>query len=877
MSLAPWRRAPGRLLREPGAFAAVSAATFILAVAACSAPLFLGSTGAAALERSIAAGCRESGQVVVDDPSIEFARSGFGSYGDNTADLERDEPLVYEALGQAGLPVTDSVLSTTVTENGRAAFTVFSRSSAIDHLEIVEGRPAERGAWLPESFATAAGLRTGDRLDLGTGTVPVAGVYTDLGGTGFEVVLPDYWCAWRDLLVPSLESAPPPFVIVDRETLFELGGTVAVTWYSELPPEQVTLAGAREVLRRVDVARAAMVERDLIPEPGAAPSFDSLPYDVRTDLPRHLARAEGVSLAVVGPVLPLAVITTGFALGLTAVAGGIWADRRRAELDLLAARGVGPLLLAGKAALEMAPAMLVSGVLGWSGTLVLVGRLGPSPRFEPGAVLRAASTAAFVVGLGLGLASWVGAARAAARLDPPGQRRLGTWFRPVVPLGLVAVGSVAWLGSLGAAAGNGSGGSSGALDAAASAGSTSAVDTSLTLSLLIGGVLVIVGLLGITLRLALRRSAGWGPAPFLAARRLGNSWTVVAWIAVLTALPVGTYLFSSGAVATTQASLAAKAATYSGADRAVRIAVAPAADPPVGDLGTVVSVLTDVEFAGRTVQVRGVEPRTFADFAIDVTDGRLHALVAEVAAGPGNAILVSPTGNEVAESSAGFRYEDLRVEVVETVDVFPGLRMPRADLLVVDRAMLAELDPLTPRHEEVWTTQEALAPLLGQLGDLGVRVESIRTPDALLDVTGLLTITWAFGYQRAVAVLAGLIAACGLLLYLGLRCRRLATAYVLLRRMGLRRRQHAAAVFTELAAVLVPAWCAGWAVGLSVLALTGAGLDVSPEFAPSPQPVLPWPEVATTGVIVLAVALAGALGSQWLADRAHPAQVLRSH
>ena len=55
-----------------------------------------------------------------------------------------------------------------------------------------------------------------------------------------------------------------------------------------------------------------------------------------------------------GPITPTALVATLVALLLVAGAGMYWAERRAAEVRLLAARGVGPAALGLKAVLEMA-------------------------------------------------------------------------------------------------------------------------------------------------------------------------------------------------------------------------------------------------------------------------------------------------------------------------------------------------------------------------------------------------------------------------------------------------------------------------------------------------------------------------------------------
>lgn len=862
LGLPPWLRAPLLLYREVGAFSAMMVAAIIVSVASSSAPLFLGTIGAAALERTIAAGCPEAAGVSVDDPSVQFLKSGFGSYGDNSSEIMQEGRQVQAAMGDAGLPMSDRVLIAQFPSSLPVEFTLFSRPGALQHIELLSGARSGRGVWLPQPYSAQENLGVGDTISFDGVAVPVAGIYSSLGGNGFEDILPEYWCTWRDLLVPGLESRPPTFVLVDEATILAIEGTISATWHASLRPEELTLAGVRDVLDRVDALKEGLADRGLIPP--EVLNFESLPYEVRTDLERYLERSEGLSAGVRGPVTPVAVMATLIALCFVSAAGAFWVERRRREVQLLVSRGVGPLALAVKAGLEVGPAVVAGSALGWAGTIALVRVLGPSQRFEPGAVLRSAVVVALTMLAALLLLGVTAAARVTTFADVRGRMWRGL-SRVPWELALVAAAIVFLLRPA----------SNSVASAGRSVGQVNTSDIALPLLILTGATFLMVRMLVELFPLVRRRAGRSRPSLFLAVRRASAAGMVVTGLALFTAQPVGVYVYASAITDITQSNLQDKSATYAGAENVISVAITPGSLPDVDGDGTVVSVITGAHFNGEEIQILGVQPDSFADFATDVTDGALPGLMDGLQHTADGAILVAAKPLDEPPATVEIHGQELDIEIVDTVSVFPGMRSLYQAVLVVDRARLVDLDRYTPRQDEVWTTDTGLAAGLDRLDDLGIRVERIRNPDTLLDVTDLLTVSWAFGYMRALAVLSGLIGASGLLLYLNLRSRKAASAYILARRMGLRRQQHLASLMAELLGVLVASWVIGAVACLIALWVAGGRLDVDPVFPPPPETALPLLALGATGGIVLMLVVIGALVAQRVADHTEPARVLR--
>src|SRR6188472_1913412 len=104
----PWRRAPLTGLRQPGVLAAVVGAAVILGVAAASGPVFLASTGAAALQRLADQQCVEA-----DRPSVRYGtleNGGWSSGLGTPAGMRIGDATVREAFARHGLPAPYRVL-----------------------------------------------------------------------------------------------------------------------------------------------------------------------------------------------------------------------------------------------------------------------------------------------------------------------------------------------------------------------------------------------------------------------------------------------------------------------------------------------------------------------------------------------------------------------------------------------------------------------------------------------------------------------------------------------------------------------------------------------------------------------------------------------
>jgi len=221
------------------------------------------------------------------------------------------------------------------------------------------------------------------------------------------------------------------------------------------------------------------------------------------------------------------------------------------------------------------------------------------------------------------------------------------------------------------------------------------------------------------------------------------------------------------------------------------------------------------------------------------------------------------------------RNSTVRVRVVERRDIFPGLRDGFEPLIVVNRDALRNADPFVIRSEEVWTTQSSARAAKATLDRADILTFSQRSPASFLSSSGLLPITWIFQYLRALAVLIGLVALAGLVFALAARTRRRTASYVLARRMGLHKRAFRRSMAVELTAVLGMGWIVGAGFGLIAVATVYRMLDPDLTDPPSPALAIPVATLVGTLLVTITAVTLGALITQYFADRADPASVMR--
>ncbi len=429
----PWQRAPLLAAGQPSAAFAVLVATAILGATSASGPLFQSSAGTAAVGRALGAECPEQGTpgVTTVDPDATTAIS----VNAPPAQAPAEDRAVREAFVRRGLPEPVRVMMVapqaferplTIGMTGPAIpVSFFAHPDALENVTVLQRSGRTRGLWLPDVLAADLGIRAGDTVAVSSTrlagdttvtdrrSVPVAGIYRDLVGRTLGGVVPRFWCSWSGLIVPPLESDYYPFVITDDRTLLGLAGArvVAKSWYAAVDPTRLTVPEADEL-----VARATGLAPELSVRAG---SYGS--YHPTGRLDHLVAQARETRAGLGGSIGPAWLAATLVGILLVGAAGGFWAERRTVEVRLLTARGVGPVGVGSKAALELLVPAVVGGAAGWLGGLALVGWLGPAREIEPGAAIGALRAVLLAVGAGMVLL----AASAALRQRFAAERSVG--------------------------------------------------------------------------------------------------------------------------------------------------------------------------------------------------------------------------------------------------------------------------------------------------------------------------------------------------------------------------------------------------------------------------------------------------------------------
>jgi putative ABC transport system permease protein len=870
----PWVRAPLAAFGQPGASAAVLVATAVLGIAAATAPLFLSEAASGALHRAVAT-CPDSYVPGVTNQSADSDDPTEGVLPEPAASYAvTEDGAVRQALAAHRVPFGERTLVLPARRSdgfvtvgaGELSVTAFASPSALSKVTVLRGHPGDRGLWLPDKLATRLGLDAGDTVTARGKPEPVAGVYRDLNDPSYRGSLPVAWCRWAGLIVPPVgDSGPPvrPLVLTDDRTLLALAQNDRpwATWSAAIDPATVRAADAAAVAAAV---------------PGAGPDvFQTVGLvgayvDVDT-LAGAAARAVQVRGALAAATRPAAYAAVLVALGLVAAAGGYWAERRAGEVRLLAARGVGPPGLAGKAVLEMIGPAVAGALLGWAATLAAAPHLGPSRLLDDGAGTRALLTVAVALVAGLLALGAVAGVRGRSTGERPiglGRSRWG-----LVPWELLLVGAAVWAYTRLR--------ESGAVSSGGESVRISPLLVALPLLALAGLTVLVVRLAGLPAA-GLQRLGGRLPVPgFLAVRRLTAARAVSAGLLVAVALPVGVLVVCASLSASVQTTVDTKTATYVGAPVALRTDATPGVYAAPGSAGTPVSLLPEAldEFS-QELPVLAVDPATFARYAFwrgDFATRSLPDLLSRLGPAQGGRVpAILAGGGDPNLDHVQLETLVLPVHVVARATAFPGMRSVAAPLLVVDRHALPTLGPYTARSEEVWTRPADAGAAARAIGTQGLHVTGQVNQDSIVRSTDLFPLTWTFGYVQALAALAGVIGVTALLLYLAARQRSRTAAYALSRRMGLTRRAHLASLLVELAVAVGLGAVAGVALARLVLVPMVRVLNLEPGRPPYPA-VLVVSAGAVLAVAVAAVALVllGTLATQVVADRARPADVLR--
>lgn len=859
---APWRRAPWLLAKQPVVVVAIALSAAVLAVAASSAPLFLSTIGTASLQTAAAQRCPQQAM-----PSVGLAAQPYSGY-----DVQRNAAvtrLAARTYTAHGLPAPVNIVWGATRMSARTpggpiadlpAY-VFSAPHMLDHVTKLSAAGGH-GVWINDQVARQTGLRAGMSLRLNGQTARIAGVYKALADPLNPTLrLPRFWCSWDAEIVPSvLANVPPTFVLADDlNYAVRASVTVHSTWYSPVDLSGLTLVRATALARAGEAAgHSVAVHRNtelLLPDHN---------FGMMT------ARAHHVQLGLSGAVVPIAAGGVVIAMLLVVGAGWFWALRRRGEIDMLVSRGIGPSALGAKAVLETLPWIVGGGAAGLGLTVLLVRQLGPAAFLEGRAVAQASGLIGAVVAFAALVIATIGAStgREVAVRHHARLRRLR-----VVPWELALLGA--------------------ALAVYLSAhGKGITVDDQATVQL--GPAALAFPLLGFAGALLLitrvlrqgmprlRRIADRSRMPtFLAFTRIASSPAVALGVLIGIALPCGMLVYASGLQKSLGSSVQAKYETNLGAPHVLStVSTTAGTTLHLGGTGTQVSVVSQAPVAndGEPVRLLGIDPATFNEFAY--SHGETRSQVAQLTKartdGRTTAIVVNLDGAGPI-SSVDIQGVKIGLHVIATRAAFPGLRDPYQPMVVMNRKALSVLPPhVGERAEQVWTTDASKPAASAALERHHIQVLYELSPQVLVGTTGLLPVTWVLSYLRALALLIGLVALAGLVFALAARAKRSAVAYILTRRMGVRRRIHLAALVIELGLIVGMGYVMGTALAEGGVGVVYRLLDTYPQYPPVPSFVFDGVIVAALAVAAVLVVGAAAAFAQLLADRARPADTMRA-
>jgi putative ABC transport system permease protein len=876
-------KTPFRLIHFPGVALAIAGAALVLAAVTVSTRLFLPAAGDAALQQQL-------GQLggVPALSVVMYSPIGPDELAALSGQVER---IVAARAPRLGRPVRTALGPpvAVAAQGGMAAVQLATRDGFAGHVHRVATAPgtaAGNGVWLPESVATALRLRPGQAVTLGT--VPqvrtrVAGIYQDL--TGGDRPLDPFWSPLSGALaVKKVGEEPPQLLLAEPPLLAELGRRLSAAarleWNYYLPPGRLTVPTVETLVPRIDRVRLDVSDPMSV--------LATRQASANSPLPTAVASAHATELALTGPVETISVTGRILALALLAAAGLYGVKRRRGEVLLLTAQGVGGARLAGRSMVEATLPLLAGGALGWLLAVALAGVLTPTGEPQPQALAAASREVAATLAVGLLLlaaVTWASVQAEERERSRAAFRQLlakPLWEALVLVLAAAALYELQTRGSQPVQAG----------------GQPARVDRFLVLLPL----LLIAGLAGLAARGAgrllaggtrpLRAGARPRPAGFLAVRRLAAAPRLVLLLVTGSALAIGVFGYAGILVASTEGAAHDKARVLVGSDTSVSTEAADEGLAGSGLAATRVQRLSDVTLApdGVPVDLLAVDPATFADAVhwdaswadrplgvlldrLDAGAGRLPALLA----GPG-----VPVSNAVQIGSARLPFM-----IVGNAAAFPGMSRADRPLLVVSTASLAssargastaaldaEQEVLARTEHEVWAREDPPA-VLAVMRQAGTVPGAVRTAGAVMRTPAFLTVSWTFSMLQALGVLAGLVALIGLVLYVQARQRGRLVAYALARRMGLTRGAHLRSVALELAAMLLFSFALGTMLAVVTSWLVYRRLDPMPELPPALHLRLPGALLGLTLAGVGVAALAGALLVQRGADRANVAEVMR--
>jgi putative ABC transport system permease protein len=859
------------LVRSPGVLGAVAGAGFLLTLAVASRPVFLGSAGAAAVESDIRDGCRyEIGMRVVAGRIRAVAQPDEASIA---RIAPRTAQLAAATRGDGVQPVITTVfggnaeLQTPQGERGQGVVQLFSRNGAFNHVHVRSRAPdAEAGIWVPDTTAALLHVTAGDTMNVAMGDVvvpaKVGAVFDDLT----YVERPKFWCSLHRQFEPLGSNPLPPVAVARQDVLVDLmqrtGRIPPNVWWEVPPADGLSVPRAEALADRLDPIFDDFQNN--------GPFADRFNFDdglnVHMALGATLDHAHLVMRQVRTTADTVGAASTAIALVAVAAAGFFWVDRRRAEVALLLAKGVGPGALALKGALESVLPLALGSMAGIGTAIAAVHSFGPSDAFDNLAAAEGArlALAAAVVGLVLlGGAAGIRVSRAEQRMAGVPHHRRG--ITPVVVAALAVTAIVSAV----------------LIEHRAGAGlqSVGLIVVVFPLLVLVGGG-GLIAVAGHWLLPRTRRMAGrWPTAPYLAVRRVATAGPLALALTAGSVLSVGILLYASVVAESARATVTAKAGIGVGSDMAVFM---PSEDVPTlpADIERrstpILRTLASYEEDSR-IDVLALDTRTFPRAALydrTFAGGTSLGSLLKKLDGPTRGavpVIVADAADVPDRFTADIGGIEVPVRVVARATAFPGMSGEQPLLVAKESALRGHG---VRGNRQIWvkgSTQSVLA----QLDRAHVPV--VTTTEAKFNeaASSLLPLATSLGYFKALGLLGGTVTLCGAVFYLASRERARRLAGVMAKGMGLTRNASRAALALELGGLLLLGLALGGGLSSWAAKVTFPHLDPSPG---TPPPLIfRWDLAALAWTALVTVAAAGALAllSERATSRRLAAEVVR--
>jgi putative ABC transport system permease protein len=859
---AMWWRAPLALTRRPAIFAAVVSASLLAALAASSGPLGRAGIESEALKGKLTA-------LTPLDAGLTIERSGSPS-DQAPAPLARADEARRAAAIELGrtLPSTGAPVVTTSTyaalggqdfQGGFPQVVVpMARDHATEHVQRLAG--SGTGVWVSSALARLPGIKPGGSLPLvGTGfapagtrpvSLPIGAVYRQLDA---DLGNPN-WINFSARIRSRNPDAPlpPTFVLMDRSTLYAVahsvgGGDLSNVYEFPVAVRAMTPAAAKRSARAYATVRRSLNRPSAL---SRALGCDGLAAcTVRSSLTSAVLLAKSSAAALTPIVALLAGLAVALSLGAALVAGLFGARQRGAEGRLSLAAGESSLRFALRSGLEAVLPALVGGVVGVLLAVELLRVLTPQGTVDHQVVARAVGVAGAAVAAAIAAVA-CGATVARGRL---GERRRGrliprVWWE--LPALLAAAGGYAIVMRGG-----------GLVRSAGSDGSHP------RLAFFLVPLLVAAGVTGLASRVArarlLRRGAPRSNAAFLAGRRLAAARGLPLVLTVAAAVSVSALAFAEILSTSLHSNTAEKAYVANGAD--VQGLIDPVQQLPARfpyPLTKVVEAFNAARLddSSTPVELIAVDPPSLRRVLRWHWPGDPQAALRELGASKASlpAIAVGAgRGAHLLIAGGGA----LPLQVVATLPAFPGMTVGETVLVVpadrlskaVHAASLA--DPLDSASAYVWA--RGPAPAVERALARSVLVpQYLSSVEDFLNRDELAIGVRAYNFLRVIALGAAALTIVALLLYLRSRSRSQLLTSALMSRMGIRRREQAAATALEAAALIAFASTLGIASALLTASQLITRVDPLPEFPPGVAAQVPWTLLTVSYVLVVLVATA---------------------